>query len=119
MNKFYVLLTFSAVICANANLPKIRFEYKYSFKGPHLVQKDRSIPFWEYQGGECKQPTGFVHVYQKYTCTIWCISFMYGLGVVSSHLKVCYSLNGLAADHYYMVILSAIAKSIDKAKKSQ
>lgn len=50
MNKFYVLLTFSAVICANANLPKIRFEYKYSFKGPHLVQKDRSIPFWEYQG---------------------------------------------------------------------
>lgn len=65
MNKFYVLLTFSAVICANANLPKIRFEYKYSFKGPHLVQKDRSIPFWEYQGGECKQPTGFVHVYQN------------------------------------------------------
>ncbi|KAL4216730.1 Protein ERGIC-53 [Mactra antiquata] len=33
-----------------AELPKIRFEYKYSFKGPHLVQKDRSIPFWEYNG---------------------------------------------------------------------
>ncbi|KAL5019807.1 hypothetical protein ScPMuIL_002699 [Solemya velum] len=33
-----------------AELPKTRFEYKFSFKGPHLVQKDRSIPFWEYGG---------------------------------------------------------------------
>ncbi|KAK7096012.1 protein ERGIC-53-like isoform X2 [Littorina saxatilis] len=31
-------------------LPKARFEYKYSFKGPHLVQRDNSIPFWEYSG---------------------------------------------------------------------
>ena len=52
MKKVLIFLAISAVICANANLPKIRFEYKYSFKGPHLVQKDRSIPFWEYQGGK-------------------------------------------------------------------
>ncbi|CAN8013792.1 unnamed protein product [Ixodes persulcatus] len=29
-----------------------KFEYKYSFKGPYLAQKDGSVPFWEY-GGNC------------------------------------------------------------------
>lgn len=29
-----------------------RFEYKHSFKGPHLVQKDRSVPFWTYIGSK-------------------------------------------------------------------
>lgn len=27
-----------------------RFDYKLSFKGPHLVVMDGSIPFWEYGG---------------------------------------------------------------------
>ncbi|KAK2168905.1 hypothetical protein LSH36_13g07022 [Paralvinella palmiformis] len=27
-----------------------KFEYKHSFKGPHLVQRDGSIPFWEHGG---------------------------------------------------------------------
>ncbi|KAK3587680.1 hypothetical protein CHS0354_042464 [Potamilus streckersoni] len=44
------LLCISSVIFVNASLPKIKFEYKYSFKGPHLIQADRSIPFWEYTG---------------------------------------------------------------------
>uniref|UniRef100_T1E5U1 Protein ERGIC-53 n=1 Tax=Crotalus horridus TaxID=35024 RepID=T1E5U1_CROHD len=30
--------------------PHRRFEYKYSFKGPHLVQPDGSVPFWTYMG---------------------------------------------------------------------
>jgi len=33
-----------------------RFEYKYSFKGPHIVQKDNSIPFWEYSGSALASP---------------------------------------------------------------
>lgn len=41
----YVLLTF-------ANTPKRRFEYKYSFKPPYLAQRDGTVPFWEYGGGE-------------------------------------------------------------------
>ena len=36
----------------NAQAPKRRFEYKLSFKGPHLVQRDNSVPFWEYFGGK-------------------------------------------------------------------
>ena len=40
------------VYSAFGQLPKARFEYKYSFKGPHLVQRDNSIPFWEYSGGK-------------------------------------------------------------------
>jgi len=27
-----------------------RFEYKLSFKGPNLVQRDGTIPFWEHFG---------------------------------------------------------------------
>lgn len=27
-----------------------RFEYKLSFKGPHLIFKDGTIPFWEHGG---------------------------------------------------------------------
>ncbi|XP_013861903.1 protein ERGIC-53 [Austrofundulus limnaeus] len=30
--------------------PHRRFEYKYSFKGPHLSQSDGSIPFWIHSG---------------------------------------------------------------------
>uniref|UniRef100_A0A669BAL3 Lectin, mannose-binding, 1 n=1 Tax=Oreochromis niloticus TaxID=8128 RepID=A0A669BAL3_ORENI len=30
--------------------PHRRFEYKYSFKGPHLSQSDGSIPFWIHTG---------------------------------------------------------------------
>ena len=29
-----------------------RFEYKMSFKGPHLIQKDGTIPFWSHGGSE-------------------------------------------------------------------
>lgn len=29
-----------------------RFEYKLSFKGPHLVFKDGTIPFWEHSGSK-------------------------------------------------------------------
>jgi mannose-binding lectin 1 len=31
-------------------IPHKRFEYKYSFKGPYLAQKDGTVPFWEYDG---------------------------------------------------------------------
>ncbi|XP_057674833.1 protein ERGIC-53 [Corythoichthys intestinalis] len=31
-------------------VPHRRFEYKHSFKGPHLVQADGTIPFWIYSG---------------------------------------------------------------------
>ncbi|XP_060029937.1 protein ERGIC-53 isoform X2 [Erinaceus europaeus] len=30
--------------------PHRRFEYKYSFKGPHLVQSDGTVPFWAHAG---------------------------------------------------------------------
>ena len=36
-----------------AALPHRRFEYKYSFKGPNLVQRDGSIPFWDHGGRKC------------------------------------------------------------------
>ncbi|KAM8961002.1 protein ERGIC-53 isoform 2-T2 [Pelodytes ibericus] len=35
---------------ASQILPHRRFEYKYSFKGPYLVQSDGSVPFWTHTG---------------------------------------------------------------------
>ena len=45
------LVSIVCISCTQTQLPKARFEYKYSFKGPHLVQRDSSVPFWEYIGG--------------------------------------------------------------------
>lgn len=56
MSATAVLARVLCILCmygALAELPKARFEYKLSFKGPHLVQRDNSIPFWEYSGGKC------------------------------------------------------------------
>lgn len=37
---------------ATEETPHRRFEYKYSFKGPHLSQNDGSIPFWIHTGSK-------------------------------------------------------------------
>lgn len=38
--------------------PHRRFEYKYSFKGPHLTQSDGTIPFWVHTGSKFSSPVG-------------------------------------------------------------
>lgn len=38
--------------------PHRRFEYKYSFKGPHLSQADGNIPFWVHSGSKFQFMTG-------------------------------------------------------------
>lgn len=61
MQKSYSLIAFILIFCIF--VPKTlnsqnamqtgshrRFEYKYSFKGPYLAQKDGTVPFWEYSG---------------------------------------------------------------------
>ncbi|XP_077050109.1 protein ERGIC-53 [Siphateles boraxobius] len=47
-----ISLIFPYVFADNAagDLPHRRFEYKYSFKGPHLTQSDGRIPFWIHTG---------------------------------------------------------------------
>lgn len=37
---------------ASEEAPHRRFEYKYSFKGPHLAQSDGGIPFWVHTGSK-------------------------------------------------------------------
>ncbi|CAF1106811.1 unnamed protein product, partial [Rotaria sordida] len=60
MPKFYqfILTIYSSIIIIfaytdpsllNPQLVK-RFEYKLSFKGPHLAFKDGSVPFWTFGG---------------------------------------------------------------------
>ena len=49
----FIATTFAVLCLITANapgLPHKRFEYKLSFKGPHLVQKDGTVPFWEHAG---------------------------------------------------------------------
>ncbi|XP_065100050.1 protein ERGIC-53 [Paramisgurnus dabryanus] len=47
-----ISLIFQSVIADNnaGDVPHRRFEYKYSFKGPHLTQSDGRIPFWVHTG---------------------------------------------------------------------
>ncbi|CAG2176588.1 unnamed protein product [Oppiella nova] len=53
-----VLIVFLSILCntelfgqqLSYDLPHKRFEYKYSFKGPYLAQKDGTVPFWTYDG---------------------------------------------------------------------
>ncbi|XP_030624511.1 protein ERGIC-53 [Chanos chanos] len=40
----------SAGTYTGGETPHRRFEYKYSFKGPHLTQSDGKIPFWVHTG---------------------------------------------------------------------
>lgn len=58
--KFYpfILTIFSSILLTSAftdpavlnpQLTK-RFEYKLSFKGPHLAFKDGTVPFWSFGG---------------------------------------------------------------------
>ncbi|XP_051955724.1 protein ERGIC-53-like [Xyrauchen texanus] len=47
-----ITLIFQSVLTDNpaGDTPHRRFEYKYSFKGPHLTQSDGKIPFWVHTG---------------------------------------------------------------------
>nr|XP_037278586.1 protein ERGIC-53-like [Rhipicephalus microplus] len=45
-----VVLALLALCSCTANIGHRKFEYKYSFKGPYLAQKDGSVPFWDYSG---------------------------------------------------------------------
>ncbi len=60
MMKFYqfILTIYSSIIVISAFTdpsvlnPQLvkRFEYKLSFKGPHLAFKDGTVPFWTFGG---------------------------------------------------------------------
>ncbi|MPC25683.1 Protein ERGIC-53 [Portunus trituberculatus] len=43
-------LLLSLISVGRCQKPHKRFEYKFSFKGPYLAQKDNQVPFWHYSG---------------------------------------------------------------------
>lgn len=64
-NAAFLLITFLTVLINQQSVadvpedastpeepPHRRFEYKYSFKGPHLSQSDGSVPFWIHTGSK-------------------------------------------------------------------
>ena len=48
---FVFLGLFLAASC-NDGRRHTRFEYKLSFKGPHLVNKQGNVPFWKHYGSK-------------------------------------------------------------------
>ncbi|XP_042224956.1 protein ERGIC-53-like isoform X2 [Homarus americanus] len=51
MDLWWLLTLLLPLLCVTyAQNPHRRFEYKYSFKGPYLAQKDHQVPFWQYSG---------------------------------------------------------------------
>lgn len=49
---FAFLVLAPLIMIADGNDRHVKFEYKFSFKGPHLVNKDGSIPFWSHGGSK-------------------------------------------------------------------
>ena len=49
---FLWILGFVSFVNCEVGLRSRRFEYKQSFKGPHLVNKQGSIPFWKHFGSK-------------------------------------------------------------------
>lgn len=66
---------------AAGDTPHRRFEYKYSFKGPHLTQSDGRIPFWIHTGSK------FIDVCLSVLSSV-CIS-VWHLAVCSVHVVTC------------------------------
>eukprot|EP00795_Rhopilema_esculentum_P003768 gene3768-15050_t len=46
----FLILGLLAFVNAEVGKRHVRFEYKLSFKGPHLVNKQGNIPFWKHYG---------------------------------------------------------------------
>ncbi|XP_078286103.1 protein ERGIC-53-like [Rhinoraja longicauda] len=53
---FFICLLAAPTSSQRAEGPRRRFEYKHSFKGPHLVLRDGSIPFWTHHGNALPRP---------------------------------------------------------------
>ena len=51
---YSVIIVTSAFTDPSAINPQLvkRFEYKLSFKGPHLAFKDGTVPFWAFGGSK-------------------------------------------------------------------
>nr|CAB3263450.1 vesicular integral-membrane protein VIP36 [Phallusia mammillata] len=46
----FCFLCVFVTFCTSADDYRLRYEFKYSFKGPNLMQADKSIPFWNHTG---------------------------------------------------------------------
>lgn len=48
-----LLFLIPSCLATEASERHVKFQYKHSFKGPHLVNKEGSIPFWTHGGSKC------------------------------------------------------------------
>ena len=51
-NILLIVLFAPLSLATEASERHVKFEYKYSFKGPHLMNKEGSIPFWTHGGSK-------------------------------------------------------------------
>lgn len=48
----FVLFLTSLSLASVPSERHVKFQYKHSFKGPHLVNKEGAIPFWNHGGSK-------------------------------------------------------------------
>lgn len=48
----FLLFLFRFSLASVPGERQVKFQYKHSFKGPHLVNKDGAIPFWNHGGSK-------------------------------------------------------------------
>lgn len=62
--------------------PHRRFEYKYSFKGPHLVQSDGTVPFWAHAGSKPGKRAGGQGLLPALRLLLSTLSLLHSAGAV-------------------------------------
>ncbi|KXJ16900.1 protein ERGIC-53 [Exaiptasia diaphana] len=79
----FLLLFFPSVLKADAGERHVKYEYKYSFKGPHLMNKQGQVPFWTYGGSaipsndqvrltpSLRDRKGYLWTKEKFTSEWW------------------------------------------------
>ncbi|KAK3732287.1 hypothetical protein QZH41_014423 [Actinostola sp. cb2023] len=79
----FLLLFFPSLLRADSGERHVKYEYKYSFKGPHLMNKEGQVPFWAYGGSaipsndqvrltpSLRDRKGYMWTKNKYTSEWW------------------------------------------------
>ena len=113
MDRHVASIIFFIVSCIYCTLAEegrhTRFEYKQSFKGPHLVNKQGNIPFWTYYGSKNHIFLFFLYRFKSHLYT--CVFLASYITLVSTESMMCFGNHHLLA---FFVVVPVIIHTVFK-----